>query len=116
MLERWLRAQRCSLLDAYELESLGGIAREANGRQIWPRIEGTLEPPPSATGHPIVARETTVPTTEALQPPSVCSSALPRAWAAALQPQTGSQTLIDPSPSLPPTASRLHATGCPRST
>ena len=116
MLERWLRAQRCSLFDAYELESLGGIAREANGRQIWPRIEGTLEPPPSATGHPIVARETTVPTTEALQPPSVCSSALPRAWAAALQPQTGSQTLIDPPPSLPPTASPLPATGCPRST
>jgi hypothetical protein len=26
MLERWLRAQRCSLLDAYELEPPGGIA------------------------------------------------------------------------------------------
>ena len=48
MLERWLRAQRCSLLDAYELDSPGGIAREADGRQIWPRVEGTPEPPPTA--------------------------------------------------------------------
>ena len=71
---------------------------------------------PQPTGPPIAARERTVPATEASQPPSVCSNALPRAWVAALQPQTGSQTLIDPSPSLPPAASCLHATGRPRST
>ena len=85
-------------------------------RRIWPRAEGTPEPPPTATGPPIAARETTAAATEASQPPSVCSSALPRAYGAALQPQTCSQTLIDPSPSLPPAALRLRHTGQDRST
>ena len=102
MLERWLCGQHCPLLNTYKLESPGGVARGADGRQISTGVEGTAEPPPTATGPPSPARETTVLGTEAPQPPSVCSNTLPRAWAAALQPQTGSQTLIDPSPSLPP--------------
>jgi hypothetical protein len=59
-------------LDAYASALPSGIAREAHGRKMRPRAEGTPEPPPTAPMPTIVAScgPTAMP-----RPASVCSSA-----------------------------------------
>ena len=52
-----------------ELEANGGIAREAHGRKMRPRAEGTPEPPPTAPRHRIVR------VIAMLQPLRACPSA-----------------------------------------
>ena len=59
-------------------------------------------PPPAAPCAADRVRQTTVRATATPQTPWVCAGASPRVRSVALQPLTGSQTLTNPSPSLPP--------------
>ena len=71
-------------------------------------------PPPVAPCAANRARQATLRATATPQTPWGCSAPSPRERSAALQPLTGSQTLIDPSPLLPPVCTPQGSRRAPR--
>ena len=71
-------------------------------------------PPPITPCAANRARQATLRITATPKPAWICSGPSSRERSAALQPLTGSQTLIDPSPSLPPVCTPQGSRRAPR--
>ena len=87
------RRSRADPVAPREMRQSGKFGRYTTVRQILP---------PTAPCAACRARQATVPASAGSETHGICSSASPRALSVSLLPSTRSQTLINPSPSLPP--------------